>query len=60
MSILDEVANMTPEEFEKLSDTKVLEWLEALEEEVGQFGVLAGPSDNLRKSLRSLCKKGLL
>ena len=30
MGILEKVAKMTPEQFEKLSDSKKLEWLKAL------------------------------
>lgn len=30
MGILEKVAKMTPEQFEKLSDAKKIEWLEAL------------------------------
>lgn len=49
-SILDEVSEMTNEEFEKLSDKKKLEWLEAFQQEIGKIGVLLEPAnDPLKK-----------
>lgn len=39
----EEVQEMTSEQFDRLNNKKKLEWLEALQEEVGRFGVLAEP-----------------
>ena len=54
MSILDEVENMTDEEFEALSDAKKLQWYQELVKEFGKHSVLAVPSAEVQARWKAL------